>query len=102
MLSILWAWRSSAGREWQRATLRRRGNQWPSTCNTASRLLLPRQRKWREGWRGYFTGVPFERQRKIGEWKKRVVEKRVVIERKDLFDITRKNGWDKRQMKRGL
>lgn len=44
------------------------------------------------GGRGYFTRSrePFERQRKIGEWKERDEgERRVVIERKDLFDITR-------------
>lgn len=46
---------------------------------------------WREGWRGYFTGVEtFQRQRKTGDWKRRDVgERRVMIERIDLFDRCR-------------
>lgn len=38
----------------------------------------------------YMSREPLERQGKMGEWKERDKgERRAVIERKDLFDITR-------------
>lgn len=96
VLSILWAWQSSAGRECregQRETERQRGKKSIAIDMQHCIKTVTAQREKREGGmeRLFYTSrEPFERQRKIGEWKERDGgKKRVVIERKDLFDITR-------------
>ena len=84
VLSILWAWHSGAGRECregQRETERRRAKKKKKKkkksiaidmqhCIKTVTAQREKREAWREGWRGYFTGVekPFQRQRKTGDW----------------------------------